>query len=38
MKGYWTTYGYLGYVNRRWILFANDQECREYLEECDDGY
>ncbi len=33
MKGYDTSSGYMGYVNGRYILFASEEEYREYLEE-----
>lgn len=33
MYGYLTKYGYLGWVNGRWMLFASEQEYFEYLEE-----
>lgn len=31
--GYYTNYGYMGYVNGGWILFATEDEYSEYLEE-----
>ena len=33
MKGYYTSSGYMGYVEGRWVLFASEQDYREYLEE-----
>lgn len=33
MKGYTTSYGYMGYVNGTYILFATEQEYKEYMEE-----
>ena len=34
MKGYVTEDGYMGYVNGRYLLFASEEEYREYMEEC----
>lgn len=34
MKGYVTASGYMGLVNGTYILFASEEEYREYLEEC----
>ena len=31
MKGYLTSYGYMGFVAGRWILFATESEYYEYL-------
>lgn len=31
MNGYYTDYGYLGYVNGTYILFATEAEYIEYL-------
>lgn len=31
--GYWTSYGYLGRVGERFVLFASDSEYLEYLKE-----
>ncbi len=33
MKGYYNGSGYMGYVDGRWMLFASEQDYREYLEE-----
>lgn len=33
MKGYVTASGYMGYVEGGYILFASEQEYREYVEE-----
>jgi hypothetical protein len=32
MKGYTTDIGYMGYVNGRYMLFANEGEYRSYIE------
>ena len=32
MKGYYTSYGYRGYVNGKYLLFATEIEYREYME------
>jgi len=31
MKGYYTAYGYMGYVNGRYILFATESEYIDYI-------
>lgn len=31
MKGYVTPFGYMGFVNDRWMLFATQQEYLEYV-------
>ena len=31
MKGYYTASGYMGLVNGSYILFASEEEYREYL-------
>lgn len=31
MEGYVTSYGYMGLVSGRWILFATEAEYYEYL-------
>ena len=31
MKGYFTESGYMGYVEDRYMLFANESEYEEYL-------
>lgn len=36
MEGYWTRYGYVGYVYGRKMLFASDIEYYEYMEELED--
>ncbi len=33
MKGYHVTDGYMGYVDGSYMLFASEQEYKEYLEE-----
>lgn len=33
MKGFLTAAGYMGLVDGRYILFANEQEYREYMQE-----
>ena len=33
MKGYTTSMGYMGLVNGAYILFASEEEYREYLEQ-----
>ena len=33
MKGYTTASGYMGYVNGVYILFASEEDYREYLED-----
>lgn len=33
MMGYYINYGYMGYVNGDWMLFATEDEYFEYLEE-----
>ncbi len=33
MKGYFTASGFMGYVEGRYMLFASEEEYREYLEE-----
>lgn len=32
MKGYVVDTGYMGYVNGRYMLFANEEDYREYFE------
>lgn len=32
-KGYYTNEGYRGWVNGRYMLFATEEEYREYLED-----
>lgn len=31
MGGYYTVYGYMGYVNGKYILFANEAEYIKYI-------
>lgn len=33
MKGYFTSYGYMGLVEGEWILFATETDYYEYLGE-----
>ncbi len=33
MKGYVTENGYMGYVNGRYMLFADESDYREFLED-----
>ena len=33
MKGYTKDIGYMGYVNGRYMLFANEGEYRSYIED-----
>lgn len=33
MKGYITASGYMGYVNGSYILFASEEDYREYMED-----
>lgn len=33
MEGYLTSYGYMGYVAGRWMLFVTESEYYEYLNE-----
>ena len=33
MKGYFVSYGYMGFVNGRYMLFASEEEYYEYIEE-----
>lgn len=33
MKGYNTSYGYMGLVDGKYILFASEADYREYLED-----
>lgn len=33
MKGYYITEGYMGYVNGRYMLFADERDYRDYLED-----
>jgi len=31
MKGYYTAYGYMGYVNGKYMLFATEAEYIDYI-------
>lgn len=31
MKGYNTSYGYMGYVDGTYVLFASEDDYREYI-------
>lgn len=31
MKGYYVSYGYRGFVDGCWMLFATEEEYREYI-------
>lgn len=33
MKGYYNGTGYMGYVDGQWVLFASEQDYREYMED-----
>ena len=33
MKGYYTSSGYMGYVDGKYILFASDKEYFEFMED-----
>lgn len=33
MKGYTTSCGYMGYVEGRYLLFASEEDYREYLKD-----
>ena len=33
MKVYYSSSGYMGYVEGRWVLFASEQDYREYMED-----
>ena len=37
MKGYTTATGYMGYVDGRYLLFASEQDYREYVSELDEA-
>lgn len=32
MKGYYTSYGYMGYINGKYRLFATESDYAEYYE------
>lgn len=36
MKGYYVGYGYMGYVNGRYILFATIKDYQDYVNKEDD--
>ena len=36
MKGYYNSIGYMGRVDGRWVLFASEEDYREYLEAQED--
>lgn len=36
MKGYYTAGGYMGLVDGEYMLFASEEDYREYFEECED--
>lgn len=31
LKGYWTSYGYMGWVGDHWMMFVSDREYGEYM-------
>lgn len=31
MRGYYTNFGYLGYVSGHWMLFVSEEEYVEYM-------
>ena len=33
MKGYYTTSGYMGYTDGEYMLFASEEDYREYIED-----
>lgn len=33
MRGYFTSYGYMGWVADQWILFATDSDYYDYIKE-----
>lgn len=33
MKGYYVASGYMGYVGDKYMLFATEEEYKEYMEE-----
>lgn len=33
MKGYFVADGYMGYVNGRYMLFADEEDYRDYISE-----
>lgn len=37
MNGYFTSYGYMGFVDDRWMLFATETEYYEYMGEQNGG-
>ena len=36
MKGYYNNVGYMGKVDGQWVLFASEQDYREYMEAQDE--
>ena len=38
MSGYWTSYGYVGYVYGRKMLFVTEHEYYEYMKEVKKDY
>ena len=32
MKGYYVAFGYMGYVGEKYMLFASEEEYKEYME------
>lgn len=37
MKGYITAAGYMGYVDGRYLLFASEQDYRDYLNDAEEA-
>lgn len=37
MKGYITATGYMGYVDGRYLLFASEQDYRDYLNDAEEA-
>lgn len=33
MKGYFVSDGYMGYVNGKYMLFADEEDYRDYIED-----
>lgn len=38
MKGYVVSDGYMGYVNGKYMLFADEEDYRDYMEDQESGY
>lgn len=36
MKGYFTKFGYLGYADGKWMLFATESDYYDYVEDAED--